>query len=248
MLSFLSTPFWGIFLTIFVYWIGQQLFKKFPIFIFQPLLIGMVLGILVLIGLSSLLHQPIVSVYKQYKIGGDLIFWFLSPATMAFAVPLYKRRDLVKRYWLRIFTSLFVGLSVALFIIFTISHLFGLSKIATIAMLPQAATTAISLPISSVIAGGGQLGATASSITAMAVIINAVVIYALGNQLVKWFRLDKDPMGLGLAFGTAGHAIGSAKAIKIGEVEGAMASISMVVIGLIVDLIVPAFAKLMGLM
>jgi len=194
MLSFLSTPFWGIFLTIFVYWIGQQLFKKFPIFIFQPLLIGMVLGILVLIGLSSLLHQPIVSVYKQYKIGGDLIFWFLSPATMAFAVPLYKRRDLVKRYWLRIFTSLFVGLSVALFIIFTISHLFGLSKIATIAMLPQAATTAIALPISSVIAGGGQLGATASSITAMAVIINAVVIYALGNQLVKWFRLDKDPM------------------------------------------------------
>ena len=186
--------------------------------------------------------------YKQYKIGGDLIFWFLSPATMAFAVPLYKRRDLVKRYWLRIFTSLFVGLSVALFIIFTISHLFGLSKIATIAMLPQAATTAIALPISSVIAGGGQLGATASSITAMAVIINAVVIYALGNQLVKWFRLDKDPMGLGLAFGTAGHAIGSAKAIKIGEVEGAMASISMVVIGLIVDLIVPTFAKLMGLM
>ena len=94
MLSFLSTPFWGIFLTIIVYWIGQQLFKKFPIFIFQPLFIGMVLGILVLIGLSGLLRQPIVSLYKQYKVGGDLIFWFLSPATMAFAVPLYKRRDL----------------------------------------------------------------------------------------------------------------------------------------------------------
>ncbi|MEX0380738.1 LrgB family protein [Leuconostoc sp. MS02] len=248
MLSFLSTPFWGIFLTIAVYWIGQQLFKKYPIFIFQPLFIGMVLGILILIGLSSLLQQPVTSLYQQYKVGGDFIFWFLSPATMAFAVPLYKRRDLVKQYWLRIFTSLFVGLTIALFLIFTISRLFGLSKIATIAMLPQAATTAIALPISSVIAGGGQMGTTAASITAMAVIVNAVVIYALGSQLIKWFKLDKDPIGLGLSFGTAGHTIGSAKAIEVGEVEGAMASISMVVIGLIVDLIVPTFAKLMGLM
>jgi len=248
MLSFLSTPFWGIFLTIIVYWIGQQLFKKYPIFIFQPLFIGMILGIFVLIGLSSLLQEPTTIVYQQYKVGGDFIFWFLSPATMAFAVPLYKRRDLVKRYWLRIFTSLFVGLTIALLLIFAISRLFGLSKIATIAMLPQAATTAIALPISSTIAGGGQLGATAASITAMAVIVNAVVIYALGSQLIKWFKLDNDPIGLGLSFGTAGHTIGSAKAIEVGEVEGAMASISMVVIGLIVDLIVPTFAKLMGLM
>lgn len=245
---FLNTQFWGIFLTIFVYWIGQKLFKKYPIFIFQPLFIGMVLGITILICLSGLFKQPISVLYKQYKSGGDLIFWFLSPATMAFAVPLYKKRELVKKYWLKITSTLLLGLTIALFLIFFLSKLFGLSKLASIAMLPQAATTAIALPISAVIAGGGQSGTVASTITAMAVIVNAVVIYALGDKLIRWFNLDKDPIGLGLSFGTAGHAIGSAKAIEIGETEGAMASISMVIIGLIVDLVVPIFAKIVGLM
>lgn len=248
MINILNTPFWGIFLTIFVYWIGQQLFKKYPIFIFQPLFIGMILGILVLVSFAGIFKQPMSHFYQQYKAGGDIVFWFLSPATMAFAIPLYKKRDMVKQYWLRIFSTLIIGLTVALMLILGVSKLFGLSQIATIAMLPQAATTAIALPISAVIAGGGEAGAFASSITAMAVIVNAVVIYALADKLIRWFKLDQDPIGLGLSFGTAGHAIGSAKAIEIGETEGAMASISMVVIGLIVDVIVPVFAQMVGLM
>lgn len=126
--------------------------------------------------------------------------------------------------------------------------LFGLSQIATIAMLPQAATTSIALTISAVMAGGGGAGAFAASITAMAVIVNAVVIYALGDKLIRWLKLDQDPIGLGLSFGTAGHAIGSAKAIEIGETEGTMASIALVIIGLIVDVVVPVFAQVVGLM
>ncbi len=118
--------------------------------------------------------------------------------------------------------------------------MFGLDDSAIAAMLPQAATTAIALPISTAIGGN-------FSITAMAVILNAVIIYALGDWLVKFFRLDKSRIGTGLGLGTAGHTVGSAKALEMGSIEGSMASIAVVVIGVVVDLIVPTFAHFIGL-
>lgn len=81
----------------------------------------------------------------------------------------------------------------------------------------------------------------------MACILNAVLIYALGNQFVKWFQLSKDPLGTGLGLGTAGHTVGSAFALKLGSVQGAMAAVAVVIIGLVDNLVVPLFAKIMGL-
>lgn len=241
-MSYLSNPLFGVFLSLAVFMIGQWLFKKSNgFFLFQPLFVAMVLGIAILVVLGKSFDVSTAQVYaKTYKPGGDIIFWFLTPATIAFAVPLYKRNDVVKKNWVIILSSLVIGTIVSLFAITIVAKSFGLDKIGVASMLSQSATTAIALPLTSAIGGN-------ASVTAMACILNAVIIYALGNKLVKWFKLKEDPVGAGLGLGTAGHTIGSAFALEMGSVEGAMAAVAVVVIGLVDNLVVPVFAHLMGI-
>lgn len=241
-MSYLSNPLFGVFLSLAVFMIGQWLFKKSNgFFLFQPLFVAMVLGIAILVVLGKSFDVSTAQVYaKTYKPGGDIIFWFLTPATIAFAVPLYKRNDVVKKNWGIILSSLVIGTIVSLFAITIVAKSFGLDKIGVASMLSQSATTAIALPLTSAIGGN-------ASVTAMACILNAVIIYALGNKLVKWFKLKEDPIGAGLGLGTAGHTIGSAFALEMGSVEGAMAAVAVVVIGLVDNLVVPVFAHLMGI-
>ena len=110
----------GIFLSLVVYLIGQWLFKiSKGFFLFQPLFVGMVLGIFVLFLLAKTFGTTTANFYRSaYKPGGDIIFWFLNPATIAFAVPLYRRNDIVKKYWLVIILSLIIGLSISLLVIY----------------------------------------------------------------------------------------------------------------------------------
>ena len=124
----LALPFTGIFISLMVYLFGQWLFKIGKgFFLFQPLFLGMVLGIVVLVIMASMMGKTTLEVYtKFYKPGGDIIFWFLNPATIAFAVPLYKRNDIVKKYWLEIVLALIIGSTISLFCILGVSTLFGL--------------------------------------------------------------------------------------------------------------------------
>ncbi|MTV82411.1 antiholin-like protein LrgB [Secundilactobacillus folii] len=234
--------FFGIFLSLIVFLIGQWLFKiSNGFFLFQPLFVGMVLGIFILWLMAKWFGVTLPTFYMEaYKPGGDIIFWFLNPATIAFAIPLYRRNDVVKKFWLEIILSLIVGMVISLFIIYYMSKLFGLNNQMISSMLPQAATTAIAMPISG--ATGGV-----PAVTAMACILNAVLIYALADFLIKIFRLNSDPVGAGLGLGTAGHTVGSAKAVQLGSIQGAMASIAVVVISIVVDVVVPPFASMMHL-
>ncbi|GBG95300.1 antiholin-like protein LrgB [Ligilactobacillus salitolerans] len=241
-MSYLTNPLFGVFLSLAVFMVGQWLFKKSKgFFLFQPLFVAMVLGIAVLVVLGKTLNVSTEQVYTQaYKPGGNIIFWFLTPATIAFAVPLYKRNDVVKKNWAIIVGSLVIGTIVSLFAITIVGKAFGLNQIGIASMLSQSATTAIALPLTAAVGGN-------TAVTAMACILNAVIIYALGKYLVKWFKLKDDPVGAGLGLGTAGHTIGSAFALEMGSVEGAMAAVAVVVIGLVDNLVVPVFAHLVGL-
>lgn len=243
----LNNSFFGIVLCLAVFLIGDYLFKKTnKFFLFQPLFVGMVLGILVLLLIQKISGISAKDVYlafwqggKDGQTGANVIFWFLNPATIAFAVPLYKRNDVVKKYWLEITLSLVIGSFIALFAIYGLGKLSGMPHTEIASLLPQAATTAIALPLSESIGG-------VASVTAMTVILNAVIIFALGDQLIKLFKLDKDPIGAGLGLGTAGHTIGSAKAVELGSVQGAMGSIAVVIIGVVTNLVLPVFATWMG--
>ncbi|ANZ58470.1 antiholin LrgB [Fructilactobacillus lindneri] len=241
LLKFLGTPMFGIALSLVVYLIGDFLFKKtHGFFLFQPLFVSMVLGIFILWLIAKSTNINITWIYTNlYKPGGDIIFWFLYPATIAFAIPLFKRNDIVKKYWLEIVLSLIIGLGISVVIMYFVSKLIGLNQAAIASMLPQAATTAVAMPIAQGIHG-------IPAITAMACILNAVIIYAIGDWLIKIFRL-KNPIGIGLGLGTAGHTLGSAKALELGPIEGSMAAISVVIISIVVDIVVPLFANLVHL-
>ncbi|MGY3765451.1 antiholin-like protein LrgB [Vagococcus vulneris] len=225
-------PYVGIIISFVVFGIGTFLFKKTnKFFLFTPLFVAMILGVVILkvTGIS----------YEEYSEGGKMISFFLEPATIAFAIPLYKKRDVLKKYWLEITAAITIGSLISVISIVGVGKLIQMNPQMMASLLPQAATTAIAIPVAESVGG-------IASITAFSVIFNAVIVYALGQAALKLFRV-KDPIAKGLALGAAGHALGVAVAMEIGETETAMASISVVIIGVITVIVVPLSATLLGI-
>ena len=222
----------GIIISLVVFEIGVFLFKKSKNFLlFTPLFVAMVLGVIVLkvTGIS----------YEQYNEGGKYISFFLEPATVAFAIPLYKKRDVLKKYWFEIVLALTIGSIGSLFSVIVVGKLIHMHPAIIASILPQAATTAIAVPISESIGG-------VASITAFTVIFNGVLTYALGKMALRYFRI-KDEIAQGLSLGAAGHALGVAVSMELGETETAMASIAVVIGGLVTVVVVPIFAPFIGI-
>lgn len=222
----------GIIISLVVFEIGVFLFKKSKnFFLFTPLFVAMVLGVIVLkvTGIS----------YDQYNEGGKYISFFLEPATVAFAIPLYKKRDVLKKYWFEIVLALTIGSIGSLFSVIVVGKLIHIYPAIIASILPQAATTAIAVPISESIGG-------VASITAFTVIFNGVLTYALGKMALRYFRI-KDEIAQGLSLGAAGHALGVAVSMELGETETAMASIAVVIVGLVTVVVVPIFAPFIGI-
>ena len=222
----------GIIISLVVFEIGVFLFKKSKnFFLFTPLFVAMVLGVIVLkvTGIS----------YEQYNEGGKYISFFLEPATVAFAIPLYKKRDVLKKYWFEIVLALTIGSIGSLFSVIVVGKLIHMHPAIIASILPQAATTAIAVPISESIGG-------VASITAFTVIFNGVLSYALGKMALRYFRI-KDEIAQGLSLGAAGHALGVAVSMELGETETAMASIAVVIVGLVTVVVVPIFAPFIGI-
>lgn len=222
----------GIIISLVVFEIGVFLFKKSKnFFLFTPLFVAMVLGVIVLkvTGIS----------YAQYNEGGKYISFFLEPATVAFAIPLYKKREVLKKYWFEIVLALTIGSIGSLFSVIVVGKLIHMHPAIIASILPQAATTAIAVPISESIGG-------VASITAFTVIFNGVLTYALGKMALRYFRI-KDEIAQGLSLGAAGHALGVAVSMELGETETAMASIAVVIVGLVTVVVVPIFAPFIGI-
>ena len=169
--------------------------------------------------------------YENYKIGGDIINFFLEPATISFAIPFICDLKILATFW-----GIAIGTLIALILIYLVAIVFQLGDQIGASMLPQAATTAIALPVSQGIGGVKELTS--------AVILNAVVISALGTKIVKWFKIS-NPIARGLALGTSGHTLGVAAAKELGETEESMGSIAVVIVGVIIVAIVPPLASIL---
>ncbi|AEA01621.1 MULTISPECIES: antiholin-like protein LrgB [Aerococcus] len=222
----------GIVISFVAFGIGTWLYNRFNhFFLFTPLFVAMILGIgfLVVTGIP----------YEAYQPGGKVIMFFLEPATIAFAIPLYKQRKLLVKYWKQIAIMLVGGMALSLVSLGIMAKLIHMDNSIIAALLPQPATTAIALPIAESLGG-------ISSITAAAVIFNAVIVSAVGKGLLEWLHIE-DPVARGLALGTAGHTIGAAVGLEMGETEGAMASVAMVVVSVLTVFVVPMIAPLFGI-
>ncbi|MBN7575279.1 LrgB family protein [Clostridium beijerinckii] len=169
--------------------------------------------------------------FDTYNKGGQFINMFLGPSTVVLAVPLYKQLDLLKKNAKAILTGIFVGSAIGIISIIGISYLVGLNSSVIKSLVPKSVTTPIGISISS------QLGGVVP-ITVLAIIITGIVGAVFGPTICKIFKI-KNKVAVGVSIGTASHAVGTSKALELGEVEGAMSSLSIGIAGIMTVMIAP---------
>jgi predicted murein hydrolase (TIGR00659 family) len=218
----------GVVISLLAYGLGVVLKKKLKLAIFNPLLISILLVIVFLLvfGVS----------YDSYNQSAQYLSYLLTPATVALAIPLYKQLELLKKNLFAILIAVAAGVVSSLGSILALSMAFQLTHAQYVTLLPKSITTAIGMGISEEL--GGNV-----TISVAVIIVTGVLGNMMLEPVCKLFRIT-NPISKGLAAGTASHAIGTAKAMELGEVEGAMSSLAIVVSGLITVGAASVFAML----
>ncbi|MGN0772693.1 MAG: LrgB family protein [Candidatus Ventricola sp.] len=212
-----SSVFFGVFVTLAAYLLGLKVRQKTGLTIMNPLLIAIVLVMLLL----RALHID----YEAYNQSARLVSSLLTPATVCLAVPLYEQLHLLKRHKAAILTGVLSGVLTSLVCVLALAVLFRLDHAAYVTLLPKSITTAIGMGVSEEL--GGHV-----SITVAIIIVTGILGSMIAESVCRAFRIT-EPIARGVAIGTASHAIGTTKAMEMGEVEGAMSSLSIVVAGVL---------------
>lgn len=220
--------FFGAIVSLIGYEIGLLLKKKFKMALFNPLLIA----ILCIMGLLTVFHID----YEVYNEGGQYLSYLLTPATVCLAVPLYQQMTLLKKNLKAVAGGIASGVAASMISVFLMAKLFGFSHEQYVTLLPKSITTAIGMGVSQ------ELGGTVT-ITVAVIIITGVLGNIFADIVCKVFKIE-EPIAKGLALGTSAHAIGTAKAMELGEVEGAMSSLAIAVAGLMTVIGASFFADL----
>lgn len=214
---FESSVFAGVTISLLAYALGALLKKKFKSGLFNPLLISIAVTILLL----AAAHID----YETYNAGAQYLSWFLTPATVCLAIPLYEQLELLRKNFKAVIAGIISGVLTSLVTIFVLALMMGLSHEEYVTLLPKSITTAIGMGVSEEL--GGYV-----TITVAVIVITGVLGNIFGELIFKIFKID-EPISRGLALGCSAHAIGTAKAIELGETEGAMSSLSIAVAGLL---------------
>lgn len=207
----------GVTISLLAYILGYFFKKKFKLGFLNPLLISIAATIVVLV---------VADVdYEVYNKGASYISWFLTPATVCLAIPLYEQWQLLKDNFKAVLFGIVSGVITSLATVFVLAKLMGLTHEEYVTLLPKSITTAIGMGVSDEL--GGYV-----TITVAVIIITGVLGNIFGELICRLFRIT-EPISKGLALGSASHAIGTAKAMELGEVEGAMSSLAIAVAGVL---------------
>lgn len=220
-----QSPFFGIALTIFAYWVGVVVQRRTRLAICNSILVA----VAVILVTVKVLGIPL----EHYFVGGDLIHLMMGPATTCLAVSIYNKRELLKRYWLPVLAGCFAGVVVHFVSVLVLSRMFGLDRTMLISLLPKSVTNPIATAIST--QHGGMV-----SVTVAAVIFAGTMGNLTAPFLTRVLRIH-DPMAAGLGIGACSHAIGTAKAVEIGETEGALSGLAIGICGIMTAILALAF-------
>ena len=175
--------------------------------------------------------------YPSYNAGAKYLSYLLTPTTVCLAIPLYEQRALLMKNFRAIFAGIFSGALTSVACVYLMSLAFGLDHAQYVTLLPKSVTTAIGMPVAQELGGYGNIAAAVIILTGV-----------LGNIVAEgFFRLlrIREPIARGVALGTSSHAIGTARAMEMGDTEGAMSSLSIAVSGLVTVVLVSVFAQFM---
>ena len=157
--------------------------------------------------------------------GANVIAMFLAPATAVLALSMYRQLETIKKNLVPILVGCTVGVISALASIIFLCRVFGLTDEVTASLIPKSVTTAIASEISA------QLGGMVP-VTVAAVMITGLFGAIMSPYFIKWSRLNNS-IAAGLAIGASSHALGTTKAIELGEVEGSLSGIAVGLCGLV---------------
>lgn len=221
--------FFGMAISLLGYEIGLIIKRKFKLAIFNPLLIAVVIVILFLV----VFHVD----YETYNSSAKYLSYLLTPSTVCLAVPLYQQLHLLRKNAKAVILGITSGVIISLTSVLLLSKLFGLNHQQYVTMLPKSITTAIGMGVSEEM--GGLV-----TITVASIIITGILGNMMAELICKIFRIT-EPVAKGIAIGTSAHAVGTAKAIEMGEIEGAMSGLAIAVAGLLTVIMAAFYANLM---
>ena len=221
-----NSAYFGVTVSLIGYGAGIMLKKKFKYAFLNPLLISIifVIGVVTLCGVD----------YESYGNSAQYLSYLLTPATVCLAVPLYQQMTLLRKNLAAVACGILAGVLASLGSVLLLAFLFGLEHDVYVTLLPKSITTAIGMGVSE------ELGGLVT-ITVAVIIVTGVIGNVIGEAVCKLFRIY-EPIAKGLALGTSSHAIGTAKALEMGEVEGAMSSLAIAVAGLLTVIGASVFA------
>lgn len=218
----------GFILTLTAYFIGVFLKNKLKLAIFNPLLVATCISIF------------FVAIFKidteKYTQSTQILSFFLTPVTVCLAIPLYEQFQKLKENWIAIVGGIFMGVVANLSMLFVCCLIFKIGHTEYVSLLPKSITTAIGIALSNQY--NGIVGITVGSICVAGISGNTFC------ELILKIAHIKNPVAKGVAIGTASHALGTTKAIQIGEVEGAMSGLSTAVCGLLTVIMMSFYANL----
>ncbi len=217
-----SSPLFGIALSVAAFSVGLWVNRRTKLSIANPILIAIPLVIACL----TLTGVPLA----DYQRGGEVINMLLGPATAALALSIYRQREILKENFLPVLLGCLAGCCASVGSTLALCRLFGLDQALTASLVPKSVTTPIAVELS---AQGGGIAA----VTIVVVIFTGICGAALAPGFLKLLRVE-DPMAAGVAIGTASHGIGTARALQMGKVQGAMSGVAIGVSGIITVLLV----------
>lgn len=218
----------GLFVTLCCYWLANLIYRKTKFVLFAPLLVSCIFIILILV----VFKVP----YESYLKGANFLYYLMTPVTVALAIPLYRQFQKLKENALAIILGIIAGILANAFFVLGMSLVFHVGHTEYVSMLPKSITTAIGIVLSEQY-GGIQ------SVTVLMISIAGNFCNIFAILFCKLFHIS-EPVARGVACGTSGHAMGTAKALEMGEVEGAMSGLSIAVCGVLTVVILPFFLGL----
>lgn len=212
-----NSVYFGVTVSLGGYALGLMLRKKLKSGLCNPLLISVIITIaaILLLGVD----------YEKYNQSAQYLSYLLTPATVCLAIPLYQQITLLRKNIMAILLGITAGVLSSLGSVLALSFVFGLEHEYYVTLLPKSITTAIGMGVSEELGG-------ITTITVAVILITGIFGNVVGETICRLFHIY-EPIAVGLAFGTSSHAVGTAKALELGEIEGAMSSLSIAVSGIL---------------
>jgi predicted murein hydrolase (TIGR00659 family) len=213
--------------TILLYFGAKRAHRRWPRWWLMPL--GVAPALLMIAAL--MLHVS----YRDYIRGTHWLVALLGPATVAFAVPIYEQRALIRRRWPLLLVGMVAGSLTAVITSWALAYVLGIDGALRLSLLPRSISTPFAMEVS------GEIGGI-PDLTAVFVVLTGLFGAAVGDVVLARLPL-RSRIAKGASFGIGAHGAGTARAHQLGREEGAIAGLVMVLVGLLNVALAPVLVQ-----